>query len=117
MKNKKITTKELNKLIGHRIKFFRELRGKKQSALAKELGYMSTGAISRIEKGDIGMKKSNVATAARALSISPFILTTEEYLTDKELIIVNDFIDLLKQPDNAEIIEKFESFIKAHKNK
>lgn len=38
-------------------------------------------------------------------------------LTDRELIIVKDFIALIKQQDSAEIMEKAEAFIKAHKDK
>lgn len=110
---KKITTQELNKLIGHRIQFFRKLRGVTQIELAKALGYTSTGAVSRIERGDIGMKKSNLSTAAKVLQIQPYLLTMEENLNDEEIVIVNNFIRLIRQKTPNTTLEKIKSLIKS----
>jgi transcriptional regulator with XRE-family HTH domain len=99
MKVKK-STEEYNKVVGHRINFFRKLRGITQTELAKALGYTSSGTISLIERGIIGMNKAKIAVAAKVLSVHPWVLTTEESLSDNQLILLNKFIKILKQPAN-----------------
>lgn len=105
------TTKDHNKLIGHRIFFFRTLRGITQMELAHALGYTSRGSISRIEQGDIGMKKANIAVAAKFLGVHPLVLTIEEQLTDDQLVLINDFITILKDKSKGRITDQIKLLI------
>lgn len=97
----KFSTREYNEIVGHRIKFFRRLVGMSQTELADKLGYTSSGTISLIERGKIGMNKAKVAMAAKIVGVHPLVLTTEEKLNDEQLVYLNKFIKVIKQPQSA----------------
>lgn len=101
MKAQSPRTKEYNIRIGGRVKFFRELRGMSQLELAAAIGYKSSGAISLIERGERGMNKTNIKKAARTLAVHPYVLTAEETLTGDQLILLNQFMRILKDPNQA----------------
>lgn len=55
------TTEDYNKIVGERLRFFRELHNITQTEIAQKLGYTSTGTWSLIENGIRGLNKTKMA--------------------------------------------------------
>jgi transcriptional regulator with XRE-family HTH domain len=78
---------------GARVKYLRTRKGWTQDDLAKRLGYTSRAMVSKIEKGERGIKASMVPLIADALDVSVSYLLFGQ--VDKEEITLED-MELLK---------------------
>lgn len=91
-------TADYNKRIGQRIKLFREIRSLRQEDIAVPLGYKSSGAWSLIEAGERGLNKTKIKHAAKILGTQPEILTADNELTKDDLIALDKFLLIRKNP-------------------
>ena len=53
------------------IKYYRELRGLSQDALAKLVGYNDRSSIAKIEAGQVDLSRSKIMAFAEALGVTP----------------------------------------------
>lgn len=84
---------DIEKELGMRVKFLRVRKGWTQDQLAKKLGYTSRAMVSKIEKGERGIKASMVPLIADVFDVSvPYLLYGQ---IDKEEITLED-MELLK---------------------
>ncbi len=114
--------KEQYKIIGTRIKKYREAHNMSQQALAKKLGYQTDTAVSLIENGDRKLSIEKLMIIADEFSIpldellgretSPkhkdviTALRAEKDLSEKDKKQISDFIEFIKQKDNELSREK-----------
>jgi len=112
-----ISTKELNVLIGKRIKFFRELAGMTQEEFSKCLGYKSSGIISMIERGVRGMKKSKMVEAAKCLNVHQHILSIENDIPNEYLVLLNDIAKLMTMNKFHGEIQALKAIVESLKSK
>ena len=61
---------DIEKELGMRVKFLRVRKGWTQDQLAKKLGYTSRAMVSKIEKGERGIKASMVPLIADVFDVS-----------------------------------------------
>jgi transcriptional regulator with XRE-family HTH domain len=97
--------------LGPRILFFRNQIDLKQIQLARALGYKSTGTISRIEKGQIGMTQEKLLQAAKILNVHPFVLQTPVDLSFEKLILLSKFMTILERSDDFTNYEAIKTLI------
>ena len=71
---------DIEKELGMRVKFLRVRKGWTQDQLAEKLGYTSRAMVSKIEKGERGIKASMVPLIADVFDVSV------PYLEDMELL-------------------------------
>lgn len=84
---------DIEKELGKRVKFLRVRKGWTQDQLAEKLGYTSRAMVSKIEKGERGIKASMVPLIADVFDVSvPYLLYGQ---IDKEEITLED-MELLK---------------------
>lgn len=96
---------EINKILGGRIKYYRDRIGMTQQELAIKVGYKNKASIARIENGSVELPASKVVDFAKALDVEvPELikgLATEarfEFLTEE---FVNDALIMIQpKPDN-----------------
>jgi len=93
-------TEAYNRRVGERLRTFRKLRNLEQCAVYPKLGYKSSGAGSLIEAGRRGLNKTKLRAAAAILETYPEILTDERELSREELITLDAFFKILKNPDH-----------------
>lgn len=90
------------KVLGSRIRFFRERAGMTQSELARAIGLSAeAGAISQVERGMFQMESLNLVNISKALHIHPAALMTEKPLTNEDLVILSDFLKVLESKDSS----------------
>ena len=78
---------------GARVKYLRTRKGWTQDDLAKKLGYTNRATVSKIEKGERGIKANMVPLIADALDVSVSYLLFGQ--VDKEELTLED-MELLK---------------------
>ena len=70
------------KEFGRRVRHYREIAGLTQEELAVKVGYIKgqnpSSAVSKIERGCMEITQSKIVDLARALSIEPYQLFTDE---------------------------------------
>lgn len=96
---------EINKILGGRIKYYRDRIGMTQQELAIKVGYKNKASIARIENGSVELPASKVVDFAKALDVEvPELikgLAAEarfEFLTEE---FVNDTLIMVQpKPDN-----------------
>jgi transcriptional regulator with XRE-family HTH domain len=91
-------TEEYNRRVGERLRIFRKLRNLEQCDVYPKLGYKSSGAGSLIEAGRRGLNKTKLRAAAVILETYPEILTDERELSRDELIALDTFFKIIKNP-------------------
>ncbi|HRR41753.1 MAG TPA: helix-turn-helix transcriptional regulator [Syntrophales bacterium] len=89
----------LNTAIGRRIRIIRKRARLSQMDLARAAGYTSSGMLSQIERGLVGMELSKLLRVADALGVHPVALLSDLDLTDEQLIHLSEFAKLLKSPN------------------
>lgn len=103
----------LRKMIGHRIKFFRELRGMKQEEFAEKMEYESgSSMISQIETGGTAMSIEKCVKAAQILNVNAAVLLTENDYSDDDLVVLDRFLSLLGNHSSPNL-EAIKTLIKA----
>lgn len=110
------TTEDYNKIVGERLRFFRELHNITQTEIAQKLGYTSTGTWSLIENGIRGLNKTKMAEAAKILGTYVEVLTSETEMTKDELIDMNTLMDIRTNPKHPRYKELLK-FLKLAKEK
>jgi transcriptional regulator with XRE-family HTH domain len=97
-------------------KIIRELRKKKkwsQTELAQRLHVKSTGHISRVESGQIGLSSHLYPIAERELDLPPgYFMGLDRDFSSEELEIIRKFMDLMTNPDNYPQADAIKSTIK-----
>lgn len=79
---------DIEKELGTRVKFLRVRKGWTQDQLAEKLGYTSRAMVSKIEKGERGIKASMIPLIADVFDVSvPYLLYGQ---IDKEEITLED---------------------------
>lgn len=93
-----------NTVLGRRIRLFRERARLSQMELARAIGYTSSGMMSQIERGLVGMEISKLLKVAAALGVHPVALLSDLDLAVEQLVNLSDFAKLIKNP-NAKNLE------------
>ncbi len=83
------------KIIGERVKFYRERAKLKQTELDILVGY-KPGMIHAVEKGAKRMSHQKRQAVAQALGVPPAALTATRQLTDEELQALELFLMMLQ---------------------
>ena len=106
--------KKANKIIGERIKRFRERAGLTQEELAIKTGYQSTAnrmAISKIETGNNGIPRKRLMLFADALNVDPMLLIRADFDPEEtaqiEKRLLSDF-RLLDEAGQQYILDQLE---------
>jgi len=107
---KKINDEQVqhNRLVGSRIRIFRELINMSQVELGSKLGFSSRGTMSLIESGKRGISLMQLRKAAHVLDTYPELLSDQRDLTKNDLVILNTLIKIVKDtkhPLHKTIIE------------
>jgi len=103
-------------VIGHRLRFYRELRGLTQEHVSKWIGVNAT-MISQIELGQKGTSVSNLLVLAEKLNIPPIALLTTQELTEEDLLLEADFHDIISEkkqnPERYTNLKGYVAFLKS----
>lgn len=110
--------REVAKLIGRRIKFYREAINMKQDHLSHEVGYKSGNSIiSQAEDGKKLMPLDKLHKAAKVLGVPVSALLSEEPMTDEELEAFQNLAKLCKDrksPHRAAVFSHIKAASKDH---
>jgi transcriptional regulator with XRE-family HTH domain len=106
---KNLSSVDMRRIMGKKIRLLRELNDITQVDLAKLLGYSSTGTISLIENGIKGMKNVAVIKAAGFFRVHPAVLFSPTDLDKDELKILSAVMNLLDE--NRRNPEKMKPYI------
>jgi transcriptional regulator with XRE-family HTH domain len=88
-------TKE-KRIIGQRIKYFRELRGMSQIELNRLAGYKGRGMMGFIEEGSTGVSQDKLKQIAEILNVPVSVLVTPIEMPDAKIEILSNVIKILQ---------------------
>jgi len=109
--------KQLNEVLGRRLRYLREYRKVTQEDLGKYLGYTSSGTISRVEAGEIWMSKERVVRAAENLDVHPYILQTADDIPQEKMIFISEIIRVVLDPTKEQTSDAIKAIVNQAKSK
>ena len=89
-----------NERTGERLRVLREARNMTQEVFYTRLGYKGGAAGSLIEKGRRGLNRTKLRLAAKLLGTYPEVLSTDTELSREELLDLDLFMRIRKNPDD-----------------
>lgn len=98
-----IKPKGFNEILGEKIKTLRLINGLSQDQVRKALGYSSSGSLSRIENGEIGMANENIYKAAELFDIHPAFLFSPKEMSEKQLKMCTNLMKLFEIEDSPHL--------------
>lgn len=105
--------KRQRKLIGSLILACRKKKGWTQIKLARRLHLKSTGHISRVEQGQIGLGSHLYPLAEKELDLPPgYFMSLERDFTNEELNLISKFMDMMINPERHPQAEAIKSILK-----
>ena len=107
--------KQLNEVLGRRLRYLREYRKVTQEDLGKYLGYTSSGTISRV--GEIWMSKERVVRAAEKLDVHPYILQTADDIPQEKMIFISEIIRVVLDPTKEQTSDAIKAIVNQAKSK
>ncbi len=88
-----------NEKFGRRVRYFRKKTGLTQIELAKAVGYTSSGTISLVERGVVGVELSKLMKIADTLGVPASILIADEDLSEDQIVALTRFVEVLTKPN------------------
>ncbi|MDD2389447.1 MAG: helix-turn-helix transcriptional regulator [Desulfobacterales bacterium] len=105
MKQISINKYEFKKLLGRNIKKLRMKAGLSQVELGKKIGFKSSGTVSQIERGAIGLNVENIYRASHILGVHPIALCSPFEISDDQVEIYRNIMTIFSEPTDPHIIE------------
>jgi transcriptional regulator with XRE-family HTH domain len=92
------TREGYKQVLGRKMKFLRKFYNLTQEGVREGLGYESSGTVSQIERGEIGMSLENIYKAADLFHVHPAILVSPDDMTEEEIEMHINLMIVQKSP-------------------
>lgn len=111
-----MTKDRVNERIGSRIRKYRKRIGMTQTELAKAVGYTSSGMMSQVENGLVGVEISKLQKIAKVLGVHPGALIAFEEFDDQALAALMKFEHLLVAKPKPKYLDAILALMKDEEN-